>query len=283
MVVVAVAPQYQQAIAQTVPVSSEEPVASPDPTLSPENVPDAPDYQKDIAELTASYRGQLAEYRTLEQEYIVAKEQYRQLKTLAALEEGIQKTKLVMLSRQQVMETYLRLLKVQLLDAQGVEVTVKEKAISQIDNQLVALGVHRQEVEAIDDRLDIVTVSEHFDSIGPAVEQTGFYALSLLGMGRLQVVVDKSRTLKDDIAAEVDRTDNQLTKSQRQRAITETTRTLDAAQSTLSKLKEQLNTNQESVSRSSYAQLMRDVEPAYASAAKALSFLDEVLRTYGSE
>lgn len=269
--------QENQVVDPTIDAASPQPVA-PNQGEEQSTIVDKPDYQTDIKQLTDSYRGQLAEYLTLQREFEVAKGQYQQLKTLAALEKAVIATKAVMLKRQQVLETYLRLLRVQLLDAEGIELSTKQAAIDELSNHLTALGVHKQTIETMNDRLSVAAVAKEFTTIGPGIEQSSYYTLSLLNLGALQQVADKAKTLTEDIQDQVTQGSEPIQQAQQQRAVAEINRTMDKAQTQLTKLRGQISANRVSGSRSNYTQLLRDMQPIYADLSQVLAFQDELLR-----
>ena len=99
-------------------ISAQEPVAtdSGEPQVQ---VFEKPELDDQIADVRATYRSQLEQYRTAERKYVLAKEQYLKLNTLVSLEDAVKATREAMLARDQVLTSYLTLLRLLLIDATG--------------------------------------------------------------------------------------------------------------------------------------------------------------------
>jgi hypothetical protein len=226
------------------------------------------------------YRAQSELYQTREREFSINKEQYLQLNTLAALEKAVQSTQQVMSARLDVLETYMKLLRLLLLNADGVEITSKEETLLEVEDQLGKLSDHRLQVNTSADRASVALRADEFEELAPSLQETNYQVLSLLAQGKLQVVYDKTASFQNSLKTELLADDNPLVKQQRERAITETEAKMAEAKVGLDKAKGLYNeaTVEGKNSRASYNSLNRELGGVYADLTQSLTFIQELIR-----
>lgn len=235
--------------------------------------------EKEISNVRVIYRGQLEIYRAQEKTFSIAQDQYRKLQTLDSIEQAVRSTRQAMLSRDQVLFTYLTLLKLRLIDSEGVEISYKQTLIERIDALLTQLQQHHAKTLKEFDRQRINTLSDEFIPIGADIKTTVSHALSALNLGKLQSVYDRSVLLFDEIQAEVTNTEGALTAAEKQRSITEIQRTLDTTSTNLKKITAKVGQRMADKSEI-YAEsdLIGDLNTTYSLLSKILGFFSELLK-----
>ncbi len=235
--------------------------------------------EKEISNVRVIYRGQLETYRAQEKTFSIAQDQYRKLQTLDSIEQAVRSTRQALLSRDQVLFTYLTLLKLRLIDSEGVEISYKKTILERIDELLTQLEQHHTKVLKEFDRQRINTLSDDFLPVGADIKTTTSHALSALNLGKLQSVYDRSVLLFDEIQAEVSNMDGALTVSEKQRSITETQRTFDTTSTNLKKITGKVGQRLADKSEI-YAEsdLLGDLNETYSLLSKTLNFFSELLK-----
>jgi tetratricopeptide (TPR) repeat protein len=177
---------------------------------------------EEIQDLEKQLLGQLNQYRQHEREYRIARDQYQSLQTLSSIEEVVSSTKKAMRSRNLVLDTYLNILRLKLLETEGVELVHQERALEIIEKHRQALGAYEQLIDQSQDREAINLIADEFLSLGEEINNNSFYVLSILSIGRLQSVYDKAVIINQKISSEESEAEEAvLEQSQRNRAINE--------------------------------------------------------------
>lgn len=233
---------------------------------------------RDIQQLTAQYRGELAEYRQTEKEYQVAKQQYQQLQTLSALEEAIRTTQIAMQIRAKVLRTYLRLLRLQLLTQPGIEIPEKTMAEQQLLSAVSRLEQHQDQLQPELDRPQLAVVAQEFQQLGPAVEEAAYRTLTALAIGRLQTVHDKAIILKTNMKTELVMTGGALKVAERQRSFEETERVLLRLKPAFDEVEDKFLRSNRSRYKYLYTNIKGTLKDIYTDLSQVLSFLDELLK-----
>lgn len=235
--------------------------------------------ESEIVDVRTVYRGQLETYRAQEKTFFIAKDQYQRLQTLDSIEQAVKSTRQTMLSRDQVLYTYLTLLRLRLIDADGVELSYKEQVLSRIDAILIKLEAHHAKVLTEFDRQKINTLSDDFLPLGEDIKITASHALALLNLGKLQSVYDRSVLLFDEVEAEIANTDGRLTSAEKQRYITETQRTLDKTSTVLKQITIRLGERMQDKSEiRTDSDLSGSLNQSYSYLSKVLGYFQELLK-----
>jgi hypothetical protein len=235
---------------------------------------------KDIVDLTATYKGQLEEYRQVERDFTVAREQYRKLNTLISLEEGVKSTRTVMLARSRVLTTYLRLLRLQLVEANGIAITSKTEALAEIDALLVVLADHTQAVQSIADKNDVVTVADAFVEHTARIENSAYHVMSLLAIGKMQVVYDKVDALSVQMKKDAANSISPLKQAEKDRAFEETLTVMNEAKAGLQELSSttKLVTRGTRSNGNLYAIALKELGQTYAQLSQTINYMRELTR-----
>jgi|GEM_PF-816928 len=236
----------------------------------------------EIANQRKIYRDQLVIYRQQEKNFFIAQDQYLRHETLDAIEQAVKATRQVLLSRDQVLHTYLTLLQLRLMEAEGVEISLKTELLTKLEVVREKLKVHH--ASAIDqlDRPTANKLSDQFTVIGEESELLGSQVLGLLSLGKLQEIFDKSMALSPDITAEV-------TVTTVDKAVSaETTRSLRETAASLVLAKKSLDLTWEKVTDrvlseadiSGQSDFSQELNVSYANLTKSLGYFLELLKLY---
>ncbi len=235
--------------------------------------------EKEISNVRVIYRGQLETYRAQEKAFKIAQDQYKSLQTLDSIEQAVKSTRQAMLSRDQVLFTYLTLLKLRLIDGEGVEISYKQLILDRIEVLLAQLEKHHAQVLKEHDRQKINALSDDFLQLGIDVRTVASHSLAALNLGKLQSVYDRGVLLFDEIQAEVANFDGKLTEAEKNRAVIETQRTLDKTSTSLKiltgKVGQRLDDKSEIYSESD---MSGNLNTIYGNLSKVLGYFAELLK-----
>lgn len=255
------------------PVSAQE--VTPEPASSSSVIFEQETLRPEIDALTISYRGIIEDYRNKERLYTIAKKDYEQLQTLRSLEEAVNATREVIVARTDVLLTYFELLKLELREAEGVVLQTKLDAIKDVEAEIMYLREYKATAEQADTREKVLNLTPEFELHQKILMERGYYSLSLISIGKLQAVHDKSVIIKDDIAVSLqdDQVDT-LKTAQRQRALDQTTQTLGEVNAILYKQSTALN---KTSAQGSYTTLRDELSTTYSQLSLSINYLRELL------
>jgi len=230
----------------------------------------------EVQQLKDEYARNLSIYRNDERLYIIARGQYKQLPTLASLEEVVQSTRTVMLSRGAVLQTHLHLLRVSLQNTPGIDLNLKALQLKKIDASISALSLHITHVQSALDKPSIAVMSAEFASIEPQFETLAVETLSLITYGNIQAVYDKTLTVKDEVQKAVfaEETDA-IALSAKKRGLDEINRNLSDVGSVLKNIQTTETESLQSQRNSQGSQNNGDLNTVFAGLSRTLSLLQE--------
>lgn len=234
-----------------------------------------------IKELSTTLLGQFEEYRTAEREYQLAKGQMNKLKTLISLEEAVKATKKSMQAREVVLSTYVKLVKLTLLETNGIPLTLKSETLQSLDAALGTLQTHRQKIDSITTREQVATTADEFATIIKPIEQATYYAQALVSIGELQSVYDSLIALAMQVKREADATAvSAVQQAERDRAARETNLVLQNIQQRFATMNTTLYGRENK--RPNGKELLTNnsgvINEIYTGLSRAIDFLDEILR-----
>lgn len=225
------------------------------------------------------YKTSLEDYRREEKAFLIAKDQYQAHKTLESIEEAVKATRLVELERAKVFSHYFNLLKLKLQMTHGVEIKLKKDCIFQLDFLQEMLKVHQEKLEQATDRDIINQLSKEFTGMSTQIQNTSYYALVLLSVGKLQSIHDRSISLYEKIKTEIPLPVNALKKAEKERAFNETKQLLDQSNTVIQQL--WLNIDKRRTKKNQMTNLYRTISnitnSVYADLAKSVDYLEELL------
>ncbi len=268
----------QEATAEAVPVVEQTNDATTEAEINTTVFSKERETQR-IKDLRVLYRNQVELYRNSEKAFVIAKTNFEQVETLAALEEAVKATKLVMQERSKVMITYLELLDAVLTETNGVELDLKSQSHTELVGLINALKIHQEEIVVSNSRESMVILSDAFEPIASSYSSAVYKALSLVRIGQIQEVHDKSEIIMEDIKYrhEVEE-DSVVATAKRKRAYVEIERNFVIVNESLADLNNKfLEARREGFSRSFYENILEDLGPVYAQISKSLDHLEELL------
>ncbi|PIR61951.1 MAG: hypothetical protein COU66_01070 [Candidatus Pacebacteria bacterium CG10_big_fil_rev_8_21_14_0_10_44_11] len=263
--------QAQEATDSARMTATESAEANPDLVFT------KPRQTKEILQLRELYQDQVEKYSSLERQYLISKAQYEKLNTLQSLEEAIQSSREVMLSRTDVLITYFELMRASLDDTEGVELSEKDRLTGNMINYILKLRAHRQDVLNSKIREDITARADEFATLSAPFESTAYQSMALIRIGDIQAVYDKSLIIyKDILQYHVDNPTNLLRQAERDRAYREVNKAIEITQRDLLTIRTQY-ANQQTMTRSSFSSnLGKALSQAYSGTSQILSFLEEL-------
>lgn len=228
------------------------------------------------------YRDQLIIYRQQEKNFLIAQDQYLRHNTLDAIEQAVKASRQVILSRDQVLHTYLTLLQLRLMEAEGIEISLKTSLIAKLENLRERLKIHH--ASAIDqlDRPAANKLADQFVPIGEESQLAGSQVLGLLSLGKLQEIFDKATALSPEITAEVTVvTATKAVSAETSRSLRETAGSLVTSKNSLDsiwgKVTERIQGGTDVSGQSDYLQ---ELNVGYVNLTKSLGYFLELLKLY---
>jgi len=233
---------------------------------------------EEIVTLKATYQSQLENYLYQDKLYRIAYDQYKQLQTLVSIEDLTQKAKTLGLSRDEVLISYLDLLRLNLITTEGIELSLKSKYLNQLESTIVYLKEHQENLKNLNDREPVSLSLSTFANDQKNLSKQAKEVLVLLAIGNLQMIYDKSAVLKKDIDVYLE-DQGTLELPTISRASDETNRSLSSAKLKLDAFwAETLNRNESNWYLSKfYDDLPRTLNPIYVNLSQSISYLNELL------
>ena len=173
--------------------SAQEEIKSSDLVLQKQRL------AQEIADTKNKLIEELEQYSQDEKQYGISLAQFRKLQTLNSIETATKIAKKAILSRNLVLDTYLNLMRLKLVEAEGIEVVHKEKVLNEIENHRQALVDFEEKVVPIEDRDNLNLLATQFLPLGNEIRDTAYYALSLLAVGKLQAVYDQAYAIEQKV------------------------------------------------------------------------------------
>jgi hypothetical protein len=252
-------------------VSAQETLIAP-PTV-PTNIPT----NQNLMNLQGQYFSLIDQYRDQEQKYIVAKNQYLQLNTLASQELAVKETRTLLTLRADIFLVYIDILNEEL--SQGKGIPLENKNPEQIALTLLKekVRVHRTNTESALDRFALDQESTNFFPTVKDLESHTYYTLSLIKIGKIQVAYDKLFFVRDAVKGYIDtQTLSSAVRSEKERGFAEIERTLDNVNANFTPVKNDVFKNPGAGSLSDYSKLSQELNPTYSQMNQVIQFLEEI-------
>lgn len=234
----------------------------------------------EIVDLKRQLLSRLNQYEKDEKQYRIAIDQYRSLQTLNSIEEAIAVTKRAMLSRNEVLEIYQNLLRLQLIDAQGIELSHKRQALSQLEENRELLAEFKNKVEQTNDRNDVNNLAIEFTPLGAQIHETSYYALGIMAIGRLQSTYDQAMVISQRVTSAQQETTDQTNEAKIKRSLKEIEKLLEQMppkfESAWMKVNESISRRGNTTYHSLYQTLNKNLMPIYTDLSKIISYFEEI-------
>lgn len=236
--------------------------------------------QAEIDAATASYFTAVEAYRLEENRYNLARDQYYQLNTAAALDEAIRRAKEVLRARAEVLAAYFRYLRLTLQNTKGIDLDDKALADQKLEAQQVAFEEYLLKIPAANDRQQVNALFDELNLTSKNIYASAYGTLILIKIGEIQTAIDTAALLQERTksALENSETVSSSTKEIGRRGLEEITTLLQRASNNLFTLREgyQEDLARNTFSESSYRTFQTSAEFSYLQLRQVLEFLREV-------
>lgn len=258
------------------PTSVLAQTAATDSSLIATPINSALDFEAEITKVTTQYRSEFQDYRRLHDAYQISKQQYVQLDTLVALEKAVRDTQAVMRARAQALKTYLALMRLMLLNQTGVNLDEKQATETDLLAASELIETHLAKLEPELDKPAIDQLALEFEELLPQLEDAAYRAKTLISIGKLQTLYDKSQTLRDDFESTLNE-GGALRLAERQRSFDEIKRTLDSLEPEFDEAEKKVSEREYSSYESIHRQVSDRMTEVYNDLSRVVSFLREAL------
>ncbi len=233
---------------------------------------------QEIQTVKTTYQAQLENYLYQDKLYRIAYDQHKQLQTLVSIEDLVQKAKNLGVYRDEVLISYLNLLRLNLIATEGIELALKSKYITQLEATITYIKNHQEVLKNLNDRDQVTASLATFTNDQKGVGNLANEVLVLLSIGNLQMIYDKAIILKKDIDVYLD-AKGTLSLPAIDRASFETNRSLDSAKLKLDAFwADVLNRGGGNWYLAKfYDDLPKTLNPIYVNLSQSISYLNELL------
>lgn len=175
---------------QTLPSSNPDEVASPEATFSGAT-------SEEIEAATTRYFAAVEAYRLEENRYNLARDQYYQLNTLAALDEAIRRSKEVLRARAEVLQSYFSYLRLILQNTKGIDLDDKARADQALQTWQIELETYVQQIPAATNREQVNALFSQINVRSKEIRHSAYGTLVLIKIGEIQTAVDTATLLSE--------------------------------------------------------------------------------------
>jgi hypothetical protein len=151
----------------------------------------------EIEAATNRYFAAVEAYRLEENRYGLARDQYYQLNTLAALDEAIRRGREVLRARAEVLNAYFSYLRLILQNTKGIDLTDKAAADEELQAWQTKLEGYVEEIPQVSDRVQLNTAFAKLNDESRTVKSTAYGTLVLIKIGEIQTAADTARILQE--------------------------------------------------------------------------------------
>jgi hypothetical protein len=191
------------------------------------------------------------------------------------LEDAVKATQKVLLSRDAVIITYLKMLRVTFNQSTGIQLQLKSAQLKNIDSLLEQLTKNQELAAKAVSRQQVAEVVTQFDAISPVLQETSSQALIIMSYGRVQSLFDKTKAIKNEMSTYIEQQPlGALKLSEKKRAFDQINQTMEGVET---ELKEVLSSFNDEDDRRNDTQVVEQLNQAYAGISRTLSYLQEVL------
>lgn len=151
----------------------------------------------------SDYQYQLDEYRQEYDDFDAKRTQYNSIHTFASQEELVLAAKIVMLRRVGVWRAYLQMLKVELIEAKGIDEVTRQRLINTFESWEIALDDHSERISNLETRDELVGESIYLNNQKNGLTLDTYVGLAHIKLAQLQHLLDGQRTLANEIVNQV--------------------------------------------------------------------------------
>lgn len=259
------------------PVFSQQATNSAVPTT--DTTPTSVERQK------SDYFYNLEQYRQAHQQFLLDQAEYEKLQTLATGEKLVTSYRTLLTSRAETLRTYLYPLQSLLFSSQGIDIQDKQKALDQLDEVLILIKKHTQNIPSLTTKNQASQESARFETEDtPLFLEASYRALSLLSIGRIQSISDQVLISTRDFEQEIVAYESDARrKAAMERGLTEinllhsqATSAIDQSRTTFSGFDPAEDQHEKTDPAAIYQQIIDQLNPAYTDLHRALDYLIEL-------
>ncbi len=232
--------------------------------------------QAEIEDQHAQLLSQLNQYQSDERQFRISLDQFQRLQTLQSIEKVVEDSKKLIITRNTVLDYYLNLLRLKLIESEGVEISHQDQAIEQIEILRKQLAVFTSEVKPYSQREEINNYTQQFLPFSERIHSVSYYSLVILAIGKLQAVYDQSVIVNQNIQEKY-KGESTLVNS-KDRSLNEINKLLKELPPDFSALwlKVAQSSEKDQGYESLYRSINRDLTPIYAKLSRLVSYYQEL-------
>lgn len=227
--------------------------------------------------LNRRYLELLEQYRTQEQAYTVARNQYLKLNTLASQELAVKETRTLLVTRADIYLVYLQRLKMTLEETKGIPIENKSPQLIRLTLLGEVVQLHRSSIASALDRNSVEEESRSFEAQIKEIEKEAHRTQALIRMGRIQTAFDKLKVLRDAVNADVmAREMSAAKKAEKERGFNQIDENINTVQNDMGRSLNDVFSRQSITTLSQLNQLSSALQGPYGRMYKTVEFLQEV-------
>lgn len=234
-----------------------------------------------VQEITETYFQRVEAYRSNEERYLIAQQDYYQQNTLASLEEAIRRARDLMRARADVMESYYTYLRLILQDTRGIEIEDKNIVDSELKFWQEQMSDYRANVALLESRPAIHEHLTLFNSQEQATLNSAYTALVLIKIGKIQTAIDNAVLVRETLAKAIDSSSiSSADKAIKRRGLEEIDRLIQRARNNVIDLELDFRVKSAggTYNRQSYQEFRSDAEFSYLQLRQVNEFMKETAR-----
>ncbi len=225
-----------------------------------------------------TYVDTLDQYRTKEQKFFIIREQYKQLQTLASLEDAVKAAKDVQIARIDTLLSYFSTLQLYVNNLKGADLQKKMDLSGRLQQVILELGIAKQQVQKATDRIALDKLSTTYESRNSAYVSVAYATLSLIRIANMQTATDQLGLLSSQVFETIQQSSPSANvMSEKQRAYDELARAIGTIKEFITKAMNRYESNiGNDFTQSSYSQLVDILGSGFTKLKQGESFIKEL-------
>lgn len=227
-----------------------------------------------------TYVDTLDQYRNKEQKFFVIREQYKQLQTLASLEDAVTASKDVQIARIDTLLAYFNTLQLYVNDLKGADLQKKMDISGRLQQVILELGIAKQHVQKATDRIALDKLSTTYESRNSAYVSVAYATLSLIRIANMQTATDQLGLLSSQVFETIQASSPSANvMSEKQRGYDELARNIGTIKEFITKAMNRYDSNLgNDFTQSSYSQLVDILGSGFTKLKQGESFIKELAK-----
>lgn len=222
----------------------------------------------------------LAKYRDSERQFLISREQYYQLNTLAAQDEAVVRARRALIDRADTLQNYFVLLQLQLSASRAVPAQVRDFYTNVLSAEIGFLTSELTAVETVQNRAEAQSAFLRLNERSDQITHEANAVLAVLLLGRMQQGLDEAQVLISDLRTWLPNSNlSAAEQAKRKRGIDEAELLLEEVQKGINRLGIRIAPNEKNeipaLAASTFRSFQDEAEPVYAQLRQVHSFLTE--------